>query len=148
MRTSRLAMLAGAVLLAVPVLAACGGSSSGGESTSGGPVGGPGLVANWTLSGASDAAILPSLGITLEFTDTDASGFGGVNRYMTTFTSGPEGDLDFGEIATTMMAGPEDAMAAEQAYIAALGTVTGYTVAGDELDLFVDETQILTFAKN
>ncbi|MDP1876857.1 MAG: META domain-containing protein [Actinomycetota bacterium] len=147
MRTSRLAMLAGAVLLALPALAACGGSASSGDSAQAGPVGGPGLVANWTLTSASDAAILPSLGITLEFTDTDASGFGGVNRYMTTFTSSPEGALDFAEIASTMMAGPDDAMAAEQAYTAALGTVTGYTVAGDELDLFVDETQVLTFSK-
>lgn len=91
------------------------------------------MTASSCSRGPSAEASLPSLGIALEFTDTDASGFGGVNRYMT-FTSSREGARDIAEIASTMMAGPDDAMAAEQDYIAALGTVTGCTVAGDERD--------------
>ena len=46
-----------------------------------------------------------------------------------------------------MMAGPDDAMQAEQAYLAALATVTGYTVSGDELELYTDEQEILTYSK-
>ena len=70
-----------------------------------------------------------------------------MNQYTTSFTSGPEGDLDFGEIASTMMAGPDDAMQAEQTYLAALATVTGYTVSGDELELYADEQEILIYSK-
>ncbi|MDI1289071.1 MAG: META domain-containing protein, partial [bacterium] len=84
---------------------------------------------------------------TITFTDTTASGFGGVNQYNTTFTSGPDGDLDFGEIASTKMAGSDEAMQAEQAYLASLDTVTGYTVAGDVLELFAGEQEVLTYAK-
>ena len=32
-----------------------------------------------------------------------------------------------------------------KAYLAALATVTGYTVTGNELDLFADEQEILTY---
>jgi len=38
-------------------------------------------------------------------------------------------------------------MQAEQAYLASLETVTGYTVAGDVLELFAGEQEILTYAK-
>lgn len=134
-------------LLVVGALAAC--SSSGADSGSGDaaePAGGPGLVNSWSLTSAAiDSSDLSSFGITITFTDTEASGFGGVNNYMTSFTSGPEGDLDFGEIASTKMAGSDEAMQAETAYLAALATVTGYTVTGNELDLFADEQEILTY---
>jgi heat shock protein HslJ len=134
-------------LLVVGALAAC--SSSGADSGSGDavePAGGAGLVNSWSLTSAAvDSSDLSSFGITITFTDTEASGFGGVNNYTTSFTSGPEGDLDFGEIASTKMAGSDEAMQAETAYLAALGTVTGYTVTGNELDLFAGEQEILTY---
>jgi len=134
-------------LLVVGALAAC--SSSGADAGSGdavGPAGGAGLVNSWSLTSAAiDSSDLSAFGITITFTDTEASGFGGVNNYMTSFTSGPEGDLNFGEIASTKMAGAEDAMQAETAYLAALATVTGYTVSGNELDLFAGEQEILTY---
>lgn len=140
-------ILAACALLLVPVLAACN-SSSDLSSGAAGPHGGPGLVASWSLtSAATDSSDLSAFSITLMFTDTEASGSGGVNQYTTTYVSGPSGDLDFGEIASTMMAGADDAMKAEQAYFAALATVTAYTVSGNELELFADETQTLTFAK-
>lgn len=150
MRVSR-ALLAVSTVLLVPVMSACGSSGSGsadGTAAGDGPRGGPGLVASWSLTSAAiDSSQLSAFGITITFTDTIASGFGGVNQYTTTFTSGPDGELDFGEIASTMMAGPEDAMKAEQAYLTALDTVTGYTVAGEELELFSGEQEILIYAK-
>ena len=150
MRTPRVALILAAVLL-IPVLAACASDDTGpadSAATGGGPRGGAGLVASWSLTAAAvDSIPLSDFGITITFTDTTASGFGGVNQYNTTFTSGPDGDLDFGEIASTKMAGSEDAMQAEQAYFASLGTVTGYTVAGDVLELFAGEQEVLTYAK-
>lgn len=154
MRIRTAAYLAAAALL-LPALGACAASSSEPADTAtaavaaAGPVGGAGFVdTTWLLTSAAiDSADLAAFDITLEFTDTDAAGFGGVNRYSASFTSSPEGVMEFGEIASTMMAGPDDAMAAEAAYLAALGTVTGYTVDGSELDLFAGETEILTYSK-
>jgi heat shock protein HslJ len=135
---------AAVALLLVPALVSCGGKS---ESSGGGPQGGDGLVASWSLtSAAASSSKLSDFAITLIFSDTTASGFGGVNQYTTTFTSGPTGDLDFGDIASTRMAGSPAAMQAEQTYFAELETVTGYTVADGELELYAGEQEILTYS--
>jgi heat shock protein HslJ len=148
MKTSRLLAAIGLAIL-LPLLAACGGSSDSASGAAAGPVGGDGFVGvEWSLTTAAvDSTELAGFGITIAFTDTDVSGFGGVNRYMGGFTSSPEGAMDFGPLASTMMAGPEDAMAAEQAYLAALDTVTGYTVTDSGLVLYVDDQELLTYAK-
>jgi len=150
MRTSRTIALAGAVLL-LPLLAACGGSSADSTPASvvAGPVGGAGFVGpEWTLAAAAvDSVDLTAFGITITFTDTDVSGMSGVNRYAGTFTSSPEGAMDFGPLASTEMAGPDDAMQAEQAYLAALETVTGYSVSDSSLGLFAGEQEILSYTK-
>ena len=71
----------------------------------------------------------------------------GVNRYAGEFTSSPEGAMDFGPLAVTAIAGPDDAMQAEQAYFAALDTVTGDSVTDAGLTLFAGEQEILTDTK-
>lgn len=150
MRSRRIVLLICSALL-IPLMAACASDDTGpadSTATGGGPRGGTGLVASWALTSAAiDSVPLSDFGITITFTDTEASGFGGVNQYTTTFTSGPDGDLDFGEIASTKMAGSDEAMKAEQAYLASLGTVTGYTVAGEVLELYAGEQEILTYGK-
>ena len=155
MRFSRFVALVAAVLV-LPVLAACSGSSadspSAGTSTSAavsGPVGGPGFVGpEWTLVAAAvDSVDLSAFGITIAFTDTEVSGMSGVNRYAGGFTSSPEGAMDFGQFAVTAMAGPDDAMQAEQLYLATLDTVTGYSVTDAGLSLFAGEQEILVYTK-
>jgi heat shock protein HslJ len=141
----------------VTAVAACGSNSSSSTTPTSnrpsapamaGPTGGPGLVgATWSLEAAAINSVdLSGHGITIEFTDTAAGGNSGVNTYSTTFTSSSKGDLAFGDIASTEMAGDEAAMSAEQAYLALLKTVTGYSVNGAELDLFVDRQEVLTYA--
>lgn len=151
-RVSRLALVAAIALL--PVLAACSSSSDSSDAGAASaaapaPTGGEGLApASWNLVGAPGVTPDPtSFKITLELTQTDAAGFSGVNRYMGTFTSDPSGTLDFGPMASTMMAGPQDAMDAEQAYLAALDTVTGYAVNGAELNLFNGDQLLLVYTK-
>lgn len=65
-------------------------------------------------------------------------GSGGVNRLMGGYTVDGTA-LTFSQVASTMMAGPPEAMAQEQAIVAALGRVRGYGIAGDQLTL-VDES--------
>ncbi len=71
-------------------------------------------------------------------TDGRFSGSGGVNRLMGGYTLDGS-SLVFGNAASTMMAGPPEAMAQEQTIIAVLGRVRGFRVVGDRLTL-LDES--------
>ena len=66
------------------------------------------------------------------------AGSGGVNRLMGGYAL--DGDaLAFAHVASTMMAGPPEAMQQEQAIVGALGRVREFRIAGDRLTL-VDES--------
>ena len=69
--------------------------------------------------------------------DSRLAGSGGVNRLMGGFTL-DGGTLTFGNIASTMMAGPPEAMQQEQAILGALGRGRGFRIAGDRLALVDD----------
>jgi putative lipoprotein len=62
------------------------------------------------------------------------AGSGGVNRLMGGYILDGS-SLTFSQVASTMMAGPPEAMQQEQAIVAALGTVRGYIVTGGQLTL-------------
>lgn len=65
------------------------------------------------------------------------AGSGGVNRLMGDYTL--TGDvLTLSNAASTMMAGPPDAMAQEQAILAALPLVRGFRITGNSLTLVDD----------
>lgn len=79
--------------------------------------------------------------LTLELRDDGTlGGFDGCNRYMSGFTL-EDGRLTIGPIATTRMAcrGPQGVAEQAAAFAAALGTVTGFRVEGDELTLINGE---------
>jgi putative lipoprotein len=62
------------------------------------------------------------------------SGSGGVNRFFGSY--GVSGDrVEFGQLASTLMAGPEPAMEQEQRFLAVLGGSVRYAVDGDVLTL-------------
>lgn len=160
MMTSKLTAAVAAALL-IPTLAACSSDSTStttSPAASEAPIAGNGAaplptggeqLANtmWKLSGAaSDTAISESSGITLDFAAADASGNGGVNTYNASYTSATDGSLKFGPIASTKMAGEQAAMDVEATYLAALQSVTAYSVHADGLlDLFAGPDQVLTF---
>ena len=68
------------------------------------------------------------------------AGSGGVNRLMGGYIVDGKG-LSFSKVASTMMAGPPEAMQQEQAIVAALGAVRGFSIAGDQLTLLDDYGQ-------
>lgn len=75
--------------------------------------------------------------LTLELReDGTLGGFDGCNRYMSGYTL-EDGRLTIGPIATTRMAcrGPQGVAEQAAAFAAALGTVTGFHIEGDELTL-------------
>jgi len=91
----------------------------------------------WKLTGWSVSALDPAdFTITAEFADGQVGGSSGVNSYGAPYSSGPGDALEVGEITSTLIAGPDDAMQAESTYIELLRQARSYTVSGDTLTLF------------
>ncbi len=112
---------------AVVALAACGGGDATAELDG----------TSWRLAGWGDDSLDPAkFTITASFADGVVSGTSAVNSYSASYTTGPDGEFSTGEIASTTMAGPEDAMRAEQVYDELLGAAASYELAGDTLTLF------------
>lgn len=165
MSTSSVAAI-GALLLVPALLAGCSSNDSTdtastptsaspsvtssadpGNATAPLPTGGAELASTkWALSGiATTTEDLSGSGITLDFAAAQASGNAGVNTYNAGYTASADGTLSFSAIASTNMAGDEAAMKLEAEYLGLLGKVTGYSVSGGLLDLFVGPDQMLTF---
>ena len=66
-----------------------------------------------------------------------------MNRYTATYETQPGGKIEISQPASTMMAGPPEAMAQETAYFAALTKVTQFAVTEGSLTLTDDEGTVL-----
>jgi heat shock protein HslJ len=127
--------LAAALLLVAAAAAGCGGSS-GGSSSAGSTD--PALLAgaSWALTGWSVSSQDPNdFTITAEFKDGRVAGKSAVNQYGGPYTAKDDGSISFGDLASTMMAGPEPDMKAEQTYLAMLAKMTSFKIDGDQLTL-------------
>lgn len=142
-------------------LAACAqpeGVSAVGDDAGGGdqpvasdpitPVGGDLRIGEpWFLVGASVSSVPMPEGVVLTFEADRVGGRAPVNSWSAQYSASAAGALEFGPIASTRMAGPEEAMRAEDAYLALLEGVDGYTtVESGELYLFDDQMDVLTFS--
>ena len=134
----RPALLATAALLVVALAAAavagCGSSSggSGGGSTSAASLAGT----SWKLTGWSVSSQDPNdFTITAEFQDGRIGGTSAVNQYGGPYTAGDDGSFSVGELVSTMMAGPEPDMRAEQTYLKLLAEAKQFKVDGETLTL-------------
>ena len=132
-------LLAGAALLVVTlaaaVVAGCGsssGGSGGGGSTSAASLAGT----SWKLTGWSISSQDPEdFTITAEFKDGRIGGTSAVNQYGGPYTVGDDGSFSIGELVSTMMAGPEPAMRAEQTYLNLLAEAKKFELDGKTLTL-------------
>ncbi len=126
MRSRLLAPVVAALALAALMLA--GGCVGGGHALDG---------TSWRLTGWSLSSLDPSaFTITAKFSDGTTSGASAVNTYSGPYTAGPGTGFSVGDLVSTLMAGPEPAMRAEQAYTTLLRQSRSYSVAGDVLTLF------------
>lgn len=105
----------------------------------------------WALksyeSGGTMIDVPQDLQIDALFKNATVSGFSGVNTYNAAYTVSGS-NLTIGEIVTTMMAGPENIMAVEQAYLVALRMSSSFTVENDTLTIFdKGGKSILAYAK-
>jgi heat shock protein HslJ len=103
--------------------------------TLGGPGGQPELVftrslagTTWSLAGLNGLPLPEKVQVTAEFgSDGTVSGSAGCNTYSGSYTL-DGGSITIGSLASTEMACPEPQMAAETAYLAALGKATAWTI--------------------
>jgi heat shock protein HslJ len=117
-----------AFLAALLAVAGCGGSGSDTPSLDGTAW----RLAEWTLSSLDPSDFT----IAAAFANGKISGKSGVNTYGGPYTEGPGDVFSVGDLASTMMAGPEPAMRAEQAYLKLLADAKSHKVANGGLTLF------------
>ena len=91
-------------------------------------------VSHLTRDDGSLEAVTATPAPTLQFKEERAWGTTGVNRWSSPFTLVGT-DLCFGQVATTMMAGPEPLMEQEQIFVEILSRVDGYSIAGPMLEV-------------
>lgn len=91
----------------------------------------------WNLIGWTLSSLNPNdFKITAKFADGKISGNSGVNSYGGAYKIGPGDTFLAGPLASTMMAGPEPAMRAENAYLTLLGQAKSYKIANGKLTLY------------
>ncbi len=123
-------------LVAIVVLAACGGSGSTALRDTA-----------WELESLTGNDVLPGTTITLKFSDDQVVGSAGCNQYGGSYRAG-ENSLNVDDVFSTEMGclEPEGILEQEGAYLAALGAAATYQLAADRLEIF-DEAgaRILVF---
>lgn len=127
------------VLAVALVLAGCA-AAQGGPSDPSGPsdpgASGGAVIGDWVLTGGSidgvDAPVLDEHRITMSITGSTIGGTAACNSYGGQITRGADG-LHLDNLAQTVMACEEPAMAAEAAYLAALARVREIARDGEDL---------------
>ena len=80
---------------------------------------------------------------TAKFASGTVGGSGAVNSYSAGYTTGPGNAIKITAAATTEMAGPDDAMAQEAAYYAALPEAASYQATDSSLTLLDSKGKVL-----
>ena len=139
--TRRLAALAISIAAtaALLLLAGCGDDGADGGSDGGGGDIGPAALdgTDWSLVRWRETGLDPAdFTITASFADGSISGTSTVNTYGGSYTTGGVNDFSVGDLASTMMAGPEPDMEAEAAYVGLLEDAASFHVTDTTLTLF------------
>ncbi len=138
-RTKPLALVAAILVALVALLSGCGKADNSPNA--------PTMVeGSWklvTLNGAAADATVPS---TLTMNTGKANGNAGVNQFNGSYDAPSDGVLTFGALATTMMAGPDNAMKQEQAFLKALADTKKFTTQDGGLVLMdSSDTKLAVF---
>jgi heat shock protein HslJ len=103
----------------------------------------------WRLQGWAASSLEPSrFTITAEFSKSQISGTSAVNSYGGTYAASEDGRFSVGDLQSTLMAGPEDAMRAESPYFDWLRQARRYLIDGGRLILSDEQgNHLLVFRK-
>ena len=109
-RTKPLALVAAVLVALVAMLSGCAGEDNAPDA--------PTMVeGSWNLVTLNGAAADPAVPTTLSLNEGKATGNAGVNTYNGGYSAPSDGVLTFSQIASTMMAGPDNAMKLEQDFL-------------------------------
>ena len=139
-RTKPLTLVAAIIVALVALLSACGGEDNAPNA--------PTMVeGSWklvTLNGAAADAAVPT---TLSMTDGKASGNAGINNFNGSYDAPSDGVLTFGPLASTQMAGSDNAMKQESDFLTALDDTKKFTTEDGALVLMDDSDDKLAVLK-
>ncbi|HYN65752.1 MAG TPA: META domain-containing protein [Ornithinibacter sp.] len=135
-RTKPLALVAAVLVALVALLSGCGGEDDAPNAPTM-------LQGSWTLETLGGSAADAAVPTTLSMNNGEATGNAGVNTFNGSYDAPSDGVLTFGPLATTMMAGPDNAMQQEQAFLKALADTKKFTTEDGALVLMDDgETKL------
>ncbi len=94
----------------------------------------------WKVTALADASgelepVIEGTAPDIHFADDQVSGDGSCNRFFGPYETSGSGDLNFGELESTLMACLEAVMDQEQAFLFALDSVDSYSIAGAVLEM-------------
>ena len=131
-----LALVAAILVALVALLSACGGEDNAPNAPTM-------LEGSWKLETLGGTAADPAVPTTLSMNEGQATGNAGVNTFNGPYDAPSDGVLTFGTIASTMMAGPDNAMQQEQDFLKALAETKKFTTDNGALVLMDDaETKL------
>lgn len=139
-RTHPIALFAAALVALTTLLSGCGSSDDGASAPSM-------LEGSWMLDVLGGASVDPAVDSQLNMNGGKASGNSGVNTFTGSYEAPEDGVLTFGPLATTMMAGPDNAMQQEQAFLKALADTRTFTTKDSTLELMDDGGKTLAVLK-
>lgn len=140
MKRTPIALLATVLIAVVALLSACGGN----DEVPNAPTM---LEGSWKLETLNGAPADPAVASTLTMNDGKANGNAGVNQFNGDYNAPSNGVLTFGTLATTMMAGPDNAMKQEQDFLKALADTKKFTTEDGALVLMDDSETKLAVLK-
>ena len=101
---------------------------------------------SWTCVTLNGAAITATRPPTITFDGAGrVNGFSGVNRFGGSVESAEAGELHFGQMMSTKMAGSPEQMALESSFLSALARADRYMVTDAELIFSAGKTMLVQF---
>ena len=145
-RVSRVGMMTIVFSATALGVVGCGGGSS--DAPRGGTLtGGAWELASY-LADTSQVQVPDTVTSTAVFSDGKVGGNAGVNQYGGTYKTGSGGTISFGDISSTLIAGPPDATAVENAVFAGLKAAASYYADAETLTLYdKDDNALLVYGK-
>jgi heat shock protein HslJ len=99
----------------------------------------------WDIKTIGGQAVMPNVAVNITFEDGRVFGAGSCNRFMGSYTPGPDFKVQMSQMASTMMACEDGRMQQEMALLGILADVTGYAVdASGVLILSTDDGRTIT----
>lgn len=86
---------------------------------------------SWLLATVGGKPVASGVNADILFTDAEAGGFAGCNRFSGSYTSDGASTLTIGPLATTMILCDDATNTFEQSYLSALATVASYAIGAD-----------------